>query len=74
MTRQGAGPPEGHEFRLGPEPFVHCLTRVLDPPAMVRETAKNDITLGHRGKIRNKPNLAQANCKQWVTVGSERRG
>ena len=39
---------------------------------MVRETAKNDITLGHGGKIRNKPNFAQANCNQWVTVSSER--
>ena len=31
---------------------------------MVRETAKNDITLGHREKMRNKPNFYQANCNQ----------
>ncbi len=34
------------------------------PPAIVRETAKNDITLGPQGKIRNKPNFSQANCNQ----------
>ena len=55
-ARQGAGPARGQWFRPDSRPIVHRPTRVLDPPAMVRETAEAGIhTEAQREKYETNP-------------------